>query len=65
MAIGSDAREEIALPRLGRDAVAFIAQNPVRPNEFVIVTFERAVFVTPDRGETRTRIARARGTPSQ
>lgn len=61
-AVGSDAREEIALPRIGRDAVAYIAQNPVRRDEFAIVTFERAVFLTPDRGSTWTRIARARGT---
>jgi len=64
-AIGSDAREEIALPPIGRDSVAFIAQNPVRRDEFTIVTFERAVFLTPDRGSTWTRIARARGTLPQ
>lgn len=62
MALGGGAREEIALPPLRLDAVAFIAQNPVRRAEFTIVTFERAVFVTPDRGGTWTRIARARGT---
>lgn len=56
------AREEIALPPLGRDAVAFIAQNPVRRAEFTIVSFERAVFVTADRGGSWRRIARARGT---
>ena len=65
MALGGGAREEIALPPLRLDAVAFIAQNPVRQAEFTIVTFERAVFVTPDRGGTWTRIARARGTLPQ
>jgi photosystem II stability/assembly factor-like uncharacterized protein len=65
MALGGGAREEIALPPLRLDAVAFIAQNPMRRAEFTIVTFERAVFVTPDRGRTWTRIARARGTLPQ
>jgi hypothetical protein len=65
MDIASGAREEIALPAIGRDAVAYIAQNPVHHTEFAIVTFERAVFVTPDRGTTWTRIARARGTLPQ
>jgi len=50
-------REEIALPSLGRDAVAFIAQNPARKAEFAIATFERSVFVTPDGGKTWTPIA--------
>lgn len=62
MALGSGAREEIALPALRRDAVAFIAQNPAQREEFTIVTFERAVYVTPDRGRAWMRIARARGT---
>jgi len=60
--VGNGPREEIALPPIGRDAVAYIAQNPARRTEFAIVTFERAVFLTPDRGKTWTRIAPARGT---
>lgn len=65
MSLEDGTRDEIALPRLSRDAVAFIAQNPARRDEYAIVTFERAVFVTPDRGGTWTRIARARGTLPQ
>jgi|JRYJ01.1.fsa_nt_gb photosystem II stability/assembly factor-like uncharacterized protein len=61
VAIGGDAREETALPALERDAVANIAQNPARRAEFAIVTFERAVFLTPDAGTTWTRIAPPRG----
>jgi hypothetical protein len=61
LAVTNGAREEIALPPIGRDAVAYIAQNPVRRAEFAIVTFERAAFLSPDRGKTWTRIAPARG----
>jgi hypothetical protein len=56
------APDKIALPPIGHDAVASIAQNPTRPAEFVILTFEHAVFLTPDRGNSWSRIARARGT---
>jgi hypothetical protein len=60
--LSGGARDEIVLPPIGRDAVSTIAQNPVRRAEFAIVTFERVVFLTPDRGNTWTKIARARGT---
>lgn len=56
-----DAREETALPPLERDAMANIAQNPACRAEFAIVTFERAVILTPDAGTTWTRIAPQRG----
>ncbi len=60
--LGKGTREEIALPPLGRDAVAYIAQNPARRTEFAIATFERSVFLTPDAGKTWTQIAdRGRG----
>jgi hypothetical protein len=62
IALTSGAREEIVLPPIGRDAVSSIAQNPARRSEFAIVTFERTVFVTPDRGKTWMQIAQARGT---
>ena len=55
-------RQEIMLPRMGRDAVAYIAQNPARRAEFAMVTYERSVFLTPDRGKSWTMIARPRGT---
>lgn len=50
-------RENAALPQLGRDAVAYIAQNPARPDEIAIATFERNVFVSQDRGKTWKEIA--------
>ncbi len=51
------APQAIALPPLGEDAVAYIAQNPKRPDEIAIATFKRNVFVSPDQGKTWKRIA--------
>lgn len=45
------------LPPLGKDAVAYIAQNPARPREIAIATFERNVLVSPDGGKTWKEIA--------
>jgi hypothetical protein len=53
-------RENAVLPQLGRDAVAYIAQNPARPDEVAIATFDRNVLVSPDRGKSWKEIA-ARG----
>lgn len=50
-------RADAALPQLGRDAVAYIAQNPARHDEIAIATFERNVFVSQDRGKTWNEIA--------
>jgi photosystem II stability/assembly factor-like uncharacterized protein len=47
----------VALPPLSRDAVAYIAQNPVAPKEYAIATFERSVFVSRDAGRTWVQIA--------
>lgn len=55
-------RESVELPQLGRDAVAYIAQNPARRDEVSIATFERNVFVSQDRGKAWKQIA-ARGKP--
>jgi hypothetical protein len=55
-------RTALALPDFGRDAVANIAQNPVRRSELALISFERAVFVSADGGGTWRRIARPRGT---
>lgn len=49
--------EQVALPPLTKDAVAFIAQNPVRRSELVIATFQRSVYLSNDRGRTWTQIA--------
>ena len=50
----------LELPPLGRDAVAYIAQNPARRDEYAIATFERSVYLSKDRGRTWMQIA-ARG----
>jgi hypothetical protein len=55
--LGKGTREELAVPPLERDAIAYIAQNPARPTEFAIATFERSVFLTRDAGKTWTPIA--------
>jgi len=47
----------VALPPLGDDAVAYIAQNAVNPKEFAIATFERSVYVSTDTGKTWKQIA--------
>lgn len=48
---------KVVLPQLADDAVAYIAQNPVRADEIAIATFKRSVFVSPDRGRTWKQIA--------
>ena len=55
-------REALALPPFGRDAVASIVQNPARRSELALISFERAVYLSPDAGKTWKRIARPRGT---
>ena len=39
---------QAALPPLARDAVAYIAQNPARRNEYALATFERSVYLSRD-----------------
>lgn len=53
--------EDVPIPALSEDAVAYIAQNPARRDEIAIATFRRSVFVSPDRGRTWKQIA-AEGT---
>lgn len=65
LGIDGGLRMALALPPFGRDAVANIAQNPVRRAELALISFERAVYVSPDAGATWKRIARPRGTPAQ
>jgi hypothetical protein len=48
---------ELKLPPLTKDAVSFIAQNPVRRDEHAIATFNRNVYVSKDAGKTWTAIA--------
>jgi photosystem II stability/assembly factor-like uncharacterized protein len=51
--------QEVAPPALTDDAVAYIAQNPVRRDEIAIATFRRSVFLSPDQGKTWKLIANA------
>lgn len=48
---------QIKLPPLKDDAVAYIAQNPVRRAEYAIATFERSVYLSKDSGGTWKPIA--------
>ena len=50
--------EEVPIPALAEDAVAYIAQNPARRAEIAIATFKRSVFVSKDQGRTWTQIAK-------
>jgi hypothetical protein len=49
--------EEIAIPVHSEDAVAYIAQNPVRRDDFAIATFKRSIFLSKDNGSSWTQIA--------
>ena len=55
--INTGQRSIIELPALDRDAVAFIAQNPVRQQQLAIATFNRDVYLSYDGGKTWTPIA--------
>ncbi|UUZ63194.1 glycosyl hydrolase [Polaromonas sp. P1-6] len=50
--------EEVPLPALTEDAVAYIAQNPASRAEIAIATFKRSVFLSKDQGRTWTQIAK-------
>ncbi|MFZ5559171.1 MAG: F510_1955 family glycosylhydrolase [Pseudomonadota bacterium] len=47
----------VPVPELPEDAVAYVAQNPKRPSEYAIATFERSVFLSRDEGKSWTPIA--------
>jgi hypothetical protein len=55
--LGGGKPARLALPPIGRDAVAYIAQNPAARNEYAIATFERSVYVSKDGGRSWTGIA--------
>ena len=50
-------KSQLKIPPLGQDAVAYVAQNPTKPEEFAIATFERSIYVSDDRGGTWRQIA--------
>ena len=47
----------VPLPPMTNDAVAYIAQNPVRRREYAIATFERSVYLSKDAGQKWEQIA--------
>ena len=57
VALGGGNVEHVLLPQLERDALAYIAQNPARRDEFAIATFRRNVYLSGDRGRTWRQIA--------
>lgn len=48
---------KLGLPAMQKDAVAYIAQNPARRNEYAITTFQRSVYLSRDDGKTWKQIA--------
>ncbi|MDH3600930.1 MAG: glycosyl hydrolase [Candidatus Tectomicrobia bacterium] len=48
----------IPLPPLERDAISYIAQNPIRQQEWAIATFQRDVYLSSDDGKTWKQIAK-------
>lgn len=48
---------QISLGPMKKDAVAYIAQNPAKRNEYAIATFQRSVYTSQDEGKTWTQIA--------
>jgi photosystem II stability/assembly factor-like uncharacterized protein len=57
VALAGGKAQPVRLPALGRDAVAYIAQNPKRRDEYAIATFTRSVYLSTDAGRTWTSVA--------
>ncbi len=55
--LGGGATTPVELPPLPKDAVAYIAQNPAKRDEYAIATFGRNVLVSRDGTRTWTAIA--------
>ena len=55
--LGGNEVQQVTIPVLQRDAVAYVAQNPVNRSEYAIASFQRGVFLTKDAGRTWTPIA--------
>ncbi|MEO5735524.1 MAG: F510_1955 family glycosylhydrolase [Rubrivivax sp.] len=49
--------QALTIPSLGEDAVAYIAQNPVRRGEIAIASFKRNVYLSQDEGRSWKSIA--------
>lgn len=55
--LGGTENQQVTIPPLPKDAVAYVAQNPVNRSEYAIASFQRSVFLTKDGGRTWTPIA--------
>ncbi|HUG25397.1 F510_1955 family glycosylhydrolase [Piscinibacter sp.] len=49
---------ELPLPTMKEDAVAYIAQNPAQRDEIAVATFKRSVYLSKDQGRTWKQIAK-------
>lgn len=49
----------LKVPELDQDAIAYLAQNPARPQEWALATFKRDVYLSPDAGVSWNAIAKA------
>jgi hypothetical protein len=49
----------LAVPELQEDAVAYLAQNPAKPQEWALATFKRDVYLSQDAGTSWRAIAQA------
>jgi hypothetical protein len=57
VALAGGAATQIELPVLRKDAVAYIAQNPARRDQYAAATFARNVYLSEDRGASWKAIA--------
>jgi photosystem II stability/assembly factor-like uncharacterized protein len=49
--------EEVNIPALSEDAIAYFAQNPANDNHWVFATYNKDVYLSEDKGEKWTKIA--------
>ena len=57
VSLGGGKPAAIELPPLGRDAVAYVTQNPANRAEYAFATFERSVYLSKDGGRSWVPIA--------
>lgn len=57
IALKSAEVSRVELPPLTKDAVAYIAQNPARKQEYTIATFQRSVYLSKNGGQSWQQIA--------
>lgn len=49
----------LSVPTLDQDAVSYLAQNPAKPQEWAMATFQRDIYLSHDEGKTWKAIAQA------